>query len=321
MTQTSDALINEYKGNLFEYLVAEKFALNNHILETFYQDLLPGLKDKLTVYEKELYKLDKVLFKNLPQFADEMAVEIQKHIPFEVKRVLIFGKIAKSLDDEFDEADLSLIGTQNEIVKISLKFSKKDSFINTKSAGIRSVLTNYFKSSSSENLQAELNRILDHEYLILGKKLYDLNNLDVFDNFVEWKKLRFPELPGELKDEAHGILMEFYQKISNQLFLAFQQISREDKKLFIHGIQMLSGFSDTKLYQAYAFHDHHEKVICLVKNSNPQYWENFQFKEDQLLKTSSFHLNLKDMVLQIRVKPMNVFTTPALKVNCSLKYN
>ena len=34
---------------------------------------------------------------------------------------------------------------------------------------------------------------------------------------------------------------------------------------------------------------------------------------------SSFEIGLESLTLQIRVKPMNIFTVPAMKVNCSVK--
>ena len=34
---------------------------------------------------------------------------------------------------------------------------------------------------------------------------------------------------------------------------------------------------------------------------------------------SSFDVCLESLTLQIRVKPMNVFTVPGMKVNCSVK--
>ena len=34
---------------------------------------------------------------------------------------------------------------------------------------------------------------------------------------------------------------------------------------------------------------------------------------------STFELKFPGRILQIRVKPMNVFTTPAVKINCSTK--
>ena len=34
---------------------------------------------------------------------------------------------------------------------------------------------------------------------------------------------------------------------------------------------------------------------------------------------SSFEIDFESLTLQIRVKPMNIFTVPAMKVNCSVK--
>ena len=85
------------------------------------------------------------------------------------------------------------------------------------------------------------------------------------------------------------------------------------------------GFGRDEIIQATCFHGilnaekYHFKGIKIFTEST--LYENLKaFKigpiKDNL---SSFEIKAGTMILQIRVKPMNIFTTPAVKINCSIK--
>ena len=106
-TSQNEALINEFKGNLFEYLVASHLAKSFQIESRFITSFGGAIKEQLSAYESWLRKNDPVLTQKLPILAKQTALELQSSLPKEIDNVIVMGKSAGgSHNDSYKEADL-----------------------------------------------------------------------------------------------------------------------------------------------------------------------------------------------------------------------
>ncbi|MFZ4713604.1 MAG: hypothetical protein ACOYL6_07830 [Bacteriovoracaceae bacterium] len=318
----NEALINEYKGNLFEFLVAQKIAQYFDLEAQFLTDLLPLYKEKLVLYENEIKKLDSVLYRHLPKLAEKTFSALLEKLPFKPQRIFLVGKVAKSSAHDLDASDVLLMSPLNELLGLSLKLGKDQSFVNTKSGGVKSFLKEYFAHPEANKMQEELNQKLTMHYQNFAHALYQLVDLDPFDDFKSWRAQHLTELPGELEGEAREVLLQYYNQCIKDFYTKLNFFQKSDPKLFKESILKLLGFSDKKMIQVLTAHvDHQFKAVKLICSEDFDQTE-FTFKEKSLddLQTSSFHLVSDQLTLQIRMKPMNVFTTASMKVNCSVKY-
>ena len=141
----SNALINEYKGNLFEYLVAISTAKRLGIEAAFLQSFGGEAKQRLTFYQHELMELDRSLYTQLPVFAEEVAELLYKKASDrKIENILVMGKSAgASHDESYGECDIMMVSQKHQY-PYSLKFCKYGAYVNTKSGGIRSFFNKYF---------------------------------------------------------------------------------------------------------------------------------------------------------------------------------
>ena len=57
-----------------------------------------------------------------------------------------------------------------------------------------------------------------------------------------------------------------------------------------------------------------------MKNYGQSELETSSLKISEVCGNTSFNIELDRLILQIRVKPMNLFLAPSMKVNCSVKF-
>ncbi|MDC1174403.1 hypothetical protein OAT67_03360 [Bacteriovoracaceae bacterium] len=335
----SEALINELKGNLFEYLVAQELATRFHVLSQFYSSFAGELKHRLGQYELWLRDNDPLLMTQLPKLALKVVESIIDTIPVKkkIEGVFIIGKTSANIDDHFKEADIVLTEgeSQNDtdvIHPISIKLCKTNAFVNTKSGGIRSFLTKYFhlfdtikEYQSVEKEQEKLNELLDFSFERMGKELYDEMNLSFQGSFdQQWTS---SHLPGQLPENLNKIVLQHYYRMNEALHYSFQRLKALNDNIFQKCLQSLLGFGREDLIQVICFHgpsknvDRYDFKSVEINHKNQEEALGFQFSSsDNSYKTkSSFELGNGKLSLQVRIKPMNVFTTKALKVNCSIK--
>jgi hypothetical protein len=320
-----EALINECKGNLFEYLVGH-FIARQYSLETvFLKGLLESQRERLIHYENTLRELDPLLIPALAAWAQDAARELQSLLPARIKNIIITGKVEGPQFEEWKEADLLLQGPPD--IPVSLKLGKDLSYINTKSAGIRSFLSKYFSTfPDALEQQEEVNHLIDQEFLRLGHELYQCAGLPPFPgNFDDrWDTSGFPSLPGELNEEMKNTVGHYYQQIIQRIYRIFLAWWEKNPQTFQECLYPLVGLGRPEMLQ----------LICLYRKENNHYQcrrmainqrSKVQSDMKQLRlrppkdQTASFPIDFPTFQLQIRVKPMNIFTVPALKVNCSVK--
>ncbi len=320
-----EALTNEVKGNLFEYLVSNLVARHFCVESNFIKSADKQLHETLRYYEGWLRKNQPELLKKLPLLAKNLSDSIISYLESrdigKVLNVVVLGKIAAgSHNHKFAEADM-LILTDKLQIPFSLKLSKAHAFLNTKSAGVKSFFTRYFSMfESAQFKQSTFNQIIDKGFIRFGRELYDRRGLDFQDRFDHmWK---WSELPSSLKDDDRISFDEFLQETLFNLHKNILEFYHEDKELFKKSLFSLMGYSDLSVVQACLFHTQNKSENYLYHSDFVHDCNSYQdIKIDQLdgIK-SSFNILLDGDALQIRLKPMNKFTTASYKVNCSVKY-
>lgn len=322
--QNESAIVNEYKGNLFEYFVAHEMSLAYHVEDIFLMHLNRDLKERLLNYEEKLVSIDRTLFEKLPLLAKMTMEKIYKHFPLEkgeVKDLQVVGKTINTLNRSlWSEADIVLI-TEKRPYLWSLKLSKTHSFTNTKSGGIKSFVIKYFsRFFLSESFQNELNGIVDASFYQMGADLYCRHHLYFDGHFGEEWSLHHPTLPGNLSQEESQIVFQHYERVAFALNQILRKLYEIDVEEFKKALWPLCGVGNTAIVQVTTFHQWHDFIateICDPSNiqSKTELIKFLPFKQG----AHSIQIILANLHLQIRIKPMNEFTTASYKVNCSVK--
>jgi hypothetical protein len=322
----SNALINEYKGNLFEYLVAISTSKQLGVEGAFLQSFGGEAKERLTFYQYELMELDKDLYKQLPVLAEEVSRLLYNKLKNkQITNVLVMGKSAgASHDESYGECDIMMTSNKSQY-PYSLKFCKYGAYVNTKSGGIRSFFNKYFAEYGSivNNYQEKLNGMLDVSFEQMARELYEASGLDYDADEKAFGPLwKGPTLPGQLEEKSHTHLLAHYYRIIKYMDQCFRELFECDESLFIKSLAPIVGLKDEKIEQIICFHDNNKKAQDIKFYSAKDHRE--AVKDIEFLdfkdNVSSFEIRLGKRLLQIRVKPMNIFTVSGLKVNCSMKY-
>ncbi len=321
-----EALINEFKGNLFEYLVAQNLARHFKIEGDFIRSFGGDIRTQLTEYDHWLRVNEPSLIKHLPTLAGLVVKELTPKLPTNISRVLVIGKSAGgSHNKSWDEADI-LVESVEGIFPISLKLCKSHAFVNTKSAGIKSFISQYFSEFSKNKYYQDLiNDGVDRRFKQMALELHDRASLEFFGRFDHrWTEAGYSELPGQLPSELNKIVVQTYYDCVLDIYNCLSEFMREDSKLFAKSILPLIGIGNSDIIQATCFHrevggeKYQASGVHVVKSSDLSFEggvEILPLKSD----ISSFELHVDKLRLQIRIKPMNKFTSAAFKVNCSIK--
>ncbi|MBY0415677.1 MAG: hypothetical protein K2Q18_16000, partial [Bdellovibrionales bacterium] len=177
-----ESLLNECKGNLFEFLVAQTLSRRFKKEDAFLLSLPRDFKGRLQFYEETIRQFDSELLKNLPLLATSVSENLEKHPIFKNKShfsFMVIGKMVATNDNAlWNETDIvALEELSDGTVKkhyISLKLTKDHSYTNTKSAGIKSFIEKYFSTlgEKAKILQQRLNNEVDESFHMMGHKLY-----------------------------------------------------------------------------------------------------------------------------------------------------
>lgn len=334
-----EAFINEYKGHLFEFLVAYNMATAFNIQNKFYQTFSSSQMSTLKIYEKEIFYKDKELFFQLKELASIVAQKVMMYLQAKkkssVKDIYLIGKMVEGGKKKWGEGDILLISENQKQLPISLKLCKDNAFINTKNAGVRSFLKKYFYFTEASLGQDELNERHAFFYAEMAKKMHLKAKLPEQISFGgDWERAGFSKLPGELSRDMRQILFEYYHQIIQEIYHYLKGFQKESSKLLASSLLPLCGLDQKDLLQVMCTYDNIKKVLeekrqryhfkkiyinhyadvkekCLSRDYQ------IEIPQDNL---SSFEVVWDFLRLQIRVKPMNRFTDRSVKINCSIKY-
>ncbi|MFT6071423.1 MAG: hypothetical protein ACJAT2_001602 [Bacteriovoracaceae bacterium] len=319
-----EALINELKGNLFEFLVGQCLANSYGLEGEFLGSISPEFTDRLQTYELWLRENSPELLEKLPHLARSTAEFFKKKEMDRIDAILLVGKVlGGSSDQRAKEADL-LLKKKDSVSSLSLKLCKENSFVNTKSAGARSFFPKYFSKSfpSARSAQNNLNHKLEEDYKEVSMALHEMAGLPVEQQFgTAWKEAGLPLLPGQLNTEMNKRLKEHYYYMIQSFYEVWENLYKKDHKKFKDSMMPLLGFGHKDLIQLSCFYSgDYQLSFNNIKKAQPY---RLKLEEAVLIPPkeglSSFEMKMEDCSFQIRLKPMNKFTVPGLKVNCSLK--
>ena len=300
-------------------LMAEHYGIAAPFHKTLSRDLL----DRLTLYEESVRRHDGRLLEALPRLSRCCFDEVCGSLPLECSGVSLVGKDSK--EEGRAEADI-LLDCPGGSVPLSLKLYRSGGSVNTKSGGTRSFFVKYFSAFGlSRFYQQKVDAVLDESFDRMGRILYGMNGLEFDGSFdPRWAALGKSELPGGLDRRESEAVLAFYHRVVREFFLAFTEMARADGRLFRSCLLPLMGVSreDMKCLSCFYRRDRRQKYAF-----DRAFFEDAGHLRGQGLTPeilplkeggSSFEVVLGDYRLRIRLKPMNRFTVPALKVNCSL---
>lgn len=326
----SQAFLNEYKGNIFEFLCAQSLARYFNCEESFLLTMPDNFLTNLSRYESKLKYFDPSLPGKLRESAETFK---ESFLRYEgdlknVEEVKILGKIMSAEtkgDAGIGEGDIKIVADSKYRV-LSLKLCKTKSYVNTKSGGIFSFLKEYFNYSNSiEVIQNKLNIEVQKSYDHLICDLYELKGLEFRGEYdQQWVQAGYSELPGEQDDLTEKRIRKYYRHCRDLLFECLINLysDQNHRDQFKKSLLTLCGYSNLELIQVKCFHENN--IVSEVQTRSGVEFKD-KIKHVEILKnessSTSFSFALEGETLQIRIKPMNKFTTPGLKVNCSVKSN
>ncbi|MCT4640652.1 MAG: hypothetical protein N4A33_00040 [Bacteriovoracaceae bacterium] len=307
----SQALLNEYKGNLFEFLVAvdicRKFKIESSFIKSLPQDILIMLKQQ----ENFIQNFYPSLVKKLPILASCLSKSLLDKLSIDfLDKVEIIGKSAlASGNDDYAEADI-LLYSKEDIYPISIKLNKFKAQTNTKSAGVKSFLSKYFYDHEG---QQELCVFVDQKFEEFARMAHEFYDVEYDLNFNNWVVSGLPTLPGQLEGRVRELYLKFLYEVKAKILSKIKKYS--DLSLLIP----LLGFSNANIIQATCFYkkDYQHAINSIHQVSDLVMSElSFLNKAD----STYFEIQSSSFCLQIRIKAMNKFINKSFKVNCSVKY-
>lgn len=310
----NENLINEFKGNLFEFQVAQIIAREHRLEQDFVDGLAPSFLSQLKSYQTYLLKQRPLLLRQLERNSYLVLEELKKNqLPKEIEQVQLVGKLLSSKQTEADIIIQSLSGQVN----LSLKYTKKNAWLNTKSGGIKSFYK-YLKSSSLKEKQSRLSQITEIEFEKFIRKLHENHEINYSGDLSQWRELGLTELPGRLTGIDREDLFHYYSANCDQIYADFKELFESDSNAFRDSLWALLGFQDSRVVQVICFTDCDEASIKVFNKSDLDGNDLICLKRTD--SSSSFEVISKSFRLQIRVKPMNRFTVAGLKINCSARH-
>ena len=323
------ALLNEYKGNLYEYLVAVSLSSLYSCEAKFITALTQDFRQMLAVQESFIREYFPNLLYDLPALAKSLADDIFKSLDIEVDdhiHIELIGKAAMASHDErYAEADI-LVRTKGRSYPLSIKLSKAHAYVNTKSAGVKSFISKYFVSTNIDTfkLQNDLNIKTDKLIEELSLELHRENDIEYSEDYLYWINQEKPTLPGLLEGKSRDIYKKFLYSLNKEIYFAVDKLYDSNRDEFIQSILPLIGFSEQSIIQVTTYYQNQNDRYNPYKNVI----DTFDFIEDDLSKitlgdrkanAANFDVFFKDRTLQLRLKAMNKFTSKSYKINCSVK--
>ncbi len=321
--KSKEALFNEIKGSLFEYLFARELSRQSKVESEFLKSLDPKYQTVLSQQDRMVREFYPDLTPFLAKMGQQSAKYFIDNFNENVTGVNLLGKFVNTdLSEDIKEADL-VIRTDSNSIPLSLKLTKESAYVNTKSGGIKSFIKTYFPFGDSEAVQASFNQFVDQIFLEMSYAIHQEAGLEFDGSYKEWVRAGNSELPGELPDSYRKHIHEFYAKVKSRIYDELVKLYKSHPEEFLDSLPALCGFSDKNLAQLTCYHDFSDRGFTSGK-IHLEF-----FNEDSFSRIESFNLHpelsyfdivLPDRTLQIRVKSMNKFTSTAMKINCSIKF-
>ncbi len=324
-----EALLNEYKGNLFEYLVTLILTKKYKLEAQFVTSLGADFRSMLSQCENFIRNNYPELLIDLPRLASGLAEQIEKTIELtSATSIHQIGKVAMaSQDQRFGEADI-LIKDGDKQFPISIKLSKQHAYVNTKSAGLKSFFSKYFTSDAALKLQEELNQFSDMAFDDMSYKIHEEAGIEYDSAFKNWKENGLTELPGELDEVYRVHYLEYLYAVIEKLHGILVSLYQNNTKEFATSLLPLLGFSQLDVVQATCYYKAQKDGKgygddCTVVETSKSIVNNLDEIEVGEYKkgVANFNIYFPDRILQIRLKAMNRFTSKSFKINCSVKTN
>ena len=232
-----------------------------------------------------------------------------------IKNIQLTGKEIHSNDHK--EADI-VLNTKNGVDLLSIKLIKENAYINSKSAGIKSIFSKYF---AAPTLQESLNQKVDLLYDQFKIKFFEY--LDCSPGELKFSELllrnNLSDRPGQLPDDLRPLLYSFYQNCIQEVHAGFIKLFSEDEQKFIGNLYPLIGFGVNEIIVFTFYHDAGFSSPKLVVHDSSVLGTE-RIKIGEVSGHTSFNIEFDQLTLQVRVKPMNSFLAPSMKVNCSVKF-
>ncbi|MBP5295771.1 MAG: hypothetical protein J6Y94_00365 [Bacteriovoracaceae bacterium] len=313
-----EAFLNEFKGAIFEYRLALALAEAWGSTTALLASIPAVYQQRLAQYEQAIWQLDAPLGHALRDWPGQVAEQVLAQLPVAHGQVRWVGRQEKQ---SWQEADLLIEDSSHQLFPLSLKLSKDQAFVNTKSAGIKSVLPQYFSACPAvAAAQKQLLEIVERSFLTMGMELYQQQNLGIFMGRFD-ERWTLPRLPGQMPEELRPYIWRYYSLPMAFLADLFRQW--QDLACFKQALRPIFGFGRPDLWQVNCFYQKDPwqlKRILLL----PPHWAAEQIAALRWRPYQAgdifFSGDFPDGTIQIRAKPMNVFTVAALKVNCALRH-
>lgn len=322
------ALANEYKGHVFEYrvayLLAQRFGLEKDFLDHFGGEI----KQRLVHYESWLRQVRPELIQTLNSHAHALvnSQELAQILgPLKFKKVIVMGKSAQAAQfKSFEEADILLIDDQDQLLPLSLKLTTQGSALHTKSAGMKSFFVQYFSAfTEAKACQDRFNQACHQAYTMMTLDLLAMAGVEELGDSAafskQWAQTGLSELPGALEGEMKDRLHQCYGEMARALYTELCSLLESDPDLFGLSLLPLFGLGLENMIQLTCFETHSESLE-INSLTREEYLLNRQRElilEEHKISQSSLYLRLDGLRLGLRIKPMNRFTQPGFKVNCS----
>ena len=315
-----EALFNEVKGSLFEYLVGKELSVLGNGELAFQKSLDRNYLTVLSQQDRMVRQFYPEMLPFLNEASRTTALTLVSYLKEKPASARVVGKFSNSsLSSELHEADL-VLSLGEKILSVSLKLNKKNAYVNTKSGGIRSFFRLYFPFIKNE-VQEDFNQFVDMEFHRMSCELHELHDLEFSGSYEAWVRHGLSELPGELDEASRDVLKNYYARIAQRMHKILEDAFKDSPSEFLKALPPLMGFGGPEILQVVYFHE-------FPKNENPSinihsYTDLSRELASVTLRpfsnVSSIEVDVGSWSLQIRVKPMNKFTTTAIKINCSVK--
>lgn len=324
ISHPQQALLNEYKGYVFEFLFAK--ILSQKIPAKYFDgeiEFIASLNNeeiqRLKEYQHYIYSHDLILYRGLNVLA-EKAVDFY----YQGRNENIIKKIelVSRKKNVSDNADVVIYYLNNNGVNedhLSLKLCKDNVYVNTKSAGIKSFLTKYFHADME--IQKRLNATTVQSFEKMRFQILDFYGHDLsMTDFQSWLGDGNSSLPGNLPEVVRSHLLNYYHECLQGIYLEVYEITKNNPEFASQAFLHLCGLTHSTTH-LFCFHKGTKsydlsKIIELCAGE-------LIGEVPQIIPpargSSYFLVDYKKVSLQIRVKPMRDFTAPAMKINCSVK--
>lgn len=319
-----ESLLNEMRGNLLEYLVAWNLAKHFKILKKFEAEQDPELFEQFRTYQSFILQKFPDLPQKLKGLAGELSEALIRQLPptLTKEKVLSIRVIGKLVGTKRNEADI-LFQTEQGEVGLSLKMMHTHGFVNTKSGGAQSFIEKYFGPiTGAGDIQKSFESCVLETFQQMVRQSCSLLDIPLeYANDDRWKDYLDSRLPGQQIPAVKEKIHQAYNKMAIELHQSFQQLYQVNPLEFKQCLLQLYGLSHPRNFSVLCFYDKDytlDQMELIYPEQVVKELEQMQIQLDPPHR-SSFNIETPQKILQVRIKPMNEFTVPSYKINCSVK--